>query len=300
MQSIPNVGKAIAADIAQLLETGQISYLEELKAEVPMGVVEMLQVPDMGPKKAARLWQELGITSIAELRAAAEAGKLRDLSGFGAKSEEKILRGIDLLARRGEQRTPLGVGRPAVLDLAAGLRASLPPGSIDQIEPAGSVRRWKETVGDLDLLATLGPAGDPETVMAAFQTLPAVAEVVAAGRTKSRVRLANGLECDLRLVEPRHWGAALQYFTGSKEHNVALRELALKQGWSLNEYGLTATGKGEAPEGDERFVPAEPELYDFLGLEWIPPELREDRGEIEAARERRLPRLLAESDMLGE
>ncbi len=300
LQSIPNVGKAIAADIAQLLETGQISYLEELKAEVPMGVVEMLQVPDMGPKKAARLWQELGITSIAELRAAAEAGKLRDLSGFGAKSEEKILRGIDLLARRGEQRTPLGVGRPAVLDLAAGLRASLPPGSIDQIEPAGSVRRWKETVGDLDLLATLGPAGDPETVMAAFQTLPAVAEVVAAGRTKSRVRLANGLECDLRLVEPRHWGAALQYFTGSKEHNVALRELALKQGWSLNEYGLTATGKGEAPEGDERFVPAEPELYDFLGLEWIPPELREDRGEIEAARERRLPRLLAESDLLGE
>lgn len=300
LQSIPNVGKAIAADIAQLLDTGQISYLEELKAEVPMGVVEMLQVPDMGPKKAARLWQELGITSVPELRAAAEAGKLRDLPGFGAKSEEKILRGIDLLARRGEQRTPLGVGRPAVLDLAAGLRASLPPGAIDQIEPAGSVRRWKETVGDLDLLATLGPEGDPDAVMAAFQTLPAVAEVVASGRTKSRVRLANGLECDLRLVEPRHWGAALQYFTGSKEHNVALRELALKQGWSLNEYGLTATGKGEAPEGDERFFPAEPDLYEFLGLEWIPPELREDRGEIEAARERRLPRLLAETDLLGE
>lgn len=300
LQSIPNVGKAIAADIAQLLETGQIGYLEELKAEVPMGVVEMLQVPDMGPKKAARLWQELGITSIAELRAAAEAGKLRDLSGFGVKSEEKILRGIDLLARRGEQRTPLGMGRPAVLDLAAGLRAALPPGSIDQIEPAGSVRRWKETVGDLDLLATLGPAGDPDAVMAAFQSLPAVAEVVAAGRTKSRVRLANGLECDLRLVEPRHWGAALQYFTGSKEHNVALRELALKQGWSLNEYGLTATGKGDAPEGEERFFAREAELYGFLGLDWVPPELREDRGEIEAAREHRLPRLLAQTDLLGE
>ncbi len=300
LQSIPNVGKAIAADIAQLLETGQIGYLEELKAEVPMGVVEMLQVPDMGPKKAARLWQELGITSIAELRAAAEAGKLRDLSGFGVKSEEKILRGIDLLARRGEQRTPLGVGRPAVLDLAAGLRAALPPGSIDQIEPAGSVRRWKETVGDLDLLATLGPAGDPDAVMVAFQTLPAVAEVVAAGRTKSRVRLANGLECDLRLVEPRHWGAALQYFTGSKEHNVALRELALKQGWSLNEYGLTATGKGDASEGEERFFADEAALYGFLGLDWVPPELREDRGEIEAAREHRLPRLLAQTDLLGE
>jgi DNA polymerase (family 10) len=300
LQSIANVGKAIAADIAQLLETGQIGYLEELKAEVPMGVVEMLQVPDMGPKKAARLWQELGITGIAALRAAAEAGKLRHLSGFGVKSEEKILRGIDLLARRGEQRTPLGLARPTALALAAGLRAALTPGSIDQIEPAGSVRRWKETVGDLDLLATLGPAGDPDTVMAAFQTLPAVAEVVAAGRTKSRVRLANGLECDLRLMEPRHWGAALQYFSGSKEHNVALRELALKQGWSLNEYGLTATGKGEAPAGEERFFADETELYGFLGLDWVPPELREDRGEIEAARDHRLPRLLALTDVLGE
>lgn len=300
LQSIANVGKAIAADIAQLLETGQIGYLEELKAEVPLGVVEMLQVPDLGPKKAARLWQELGITSIAELRAAAAAGKLRDLPGFGAKSEEKILRGIDLLARRGEQRTPLGLARPTVLDLAASLRAALPPGFIDQIEPAGSVRRWKESVGDLDLLATLGPAGDPDAVMTAFQTLPAVAEVVAAGRTKSRVRLANGLECDLRLVEPRHWGAALQYFTGSKEHNVSLRELALKQGWSLNEYGLTATGKGAAPEGEEKFFFAEAELYGFLGLDWMPPELREDRGEIEAARDHRLPHLLVETDLLGE
>lgn len=302
LQSIPNVGKAIAADISQLLETGQIGYLEELKAEVPLGVVEMLQVPDMGPKKAARLWQELGITSLAELRAAAEAGKLRDLPGFGVKSEEKILRGIDLLAQRGEQRTPLGLARPAVLNLAESLRAALPAGAIDQIEPAGSVRRWKETVGDLDLLATLGPGADAGAgaVMAAFQTLPAVSAVIASGRTKSRVRLANGLECDLRLVEPRHWGAALQYFTGSKEHNVALRELALKQGWSLNEYGLTATGKGEASEGEERFFAAEADLYRFLGLEWIPPELREDRGEIEAAREQRLPRLLTEADLVGE
>lgn len=300
LQSIPNVGKAIAADISQLLETGQIGYLEELKAEVPLGVVEMLQVPDMGPKKAARLWQELGITSLAELRAAAEAGKLRNLPGFGVKSEEKILHGIDLLAQRGEQRTPLGLARPSVLNLAESLRAALPAGAIDQIEPAGSVRRWKETVGDLDLLATLGPDAGATAVMAAFQTLPAVSAVIASGRTKSRVRLANGLECDLRLVEPRHWGAALQYFTGSKEHNVTLRELALKQGWSLNEYGLTATGKGAAPEGEERFFPAEADLYNFLGLEWIPPELREDRGEIEAAREQRLPRLLTEADVVGE
>lgn len=300
LQTIPNVGKSIAADISQLLTTGQIDYLEELKREVPLGVVEMMQAPDMGPKKAARLWQELGITSLAELKAAAQAGKLRVLPGFGVKSEEKILRGIELLERRGEARTPLGTARPTVLDLAAALRAALPAGAIDQIEPAGSVRRWKETVGDLDVLATLGPDADAETVMDAFRRLPAVAEMLAGGRTKTRVRLANGLECDLRVVEPKHWGAALQYFTGSKEHNVALRELALKQGWSLNEYGLTATGKGEAPEGEERFFASEEALYDFLGLAWVPPELREDRGEVEAARVQRLPVLLGEADIVGE
>ncbi len=300
LQSIPNVGKGIAADISQLLTTGQIDYLEELKREVPLGVVAMMQTPDMGPKKAARLWQELGITSVAELKAAAQAGKLRELPGFGVKSEEKILRGVELLERRGEARTPLGMARPTVLDLATALRAALPTGAIDQIEPAGSVRRWKETVGDLDVLATLGPDADAEVVMDAFRRLPAVAEVLAGGRTKTRVRLANGLECDLRVVEPKHWGAALQYFTGSKEHNVALRELALKQGWSLNEYGLTATGKGEAPGGKERFFTNEEALYNFLGLDWVPPELREDRGEVEAARAQRLPMLLAESDMVGE
>jgi DNA polymerase (family 10) len=300
LQTIPHVGKSIAADIAELLETGQIAYLEELKREVPLGVVEMMQIPDMGPKKAAKVWQELGITSIAELRAAAEAGQLRALPGFGAKSEEKILKGIELLERRRETRLPLGVARPLALELAESLRRALPSAALDRIEPAGSVRRWKETVGDLDLLATLGPAGDAETVMAAFRRLPQVADVLVSGATKTSVRLANGLECDLRLVEPRHWGAAWQYFTGSKDHNVALRELALKQGWSLNEYGLTATGKGSAPTGVERFFTNEEDLYHFLGLPWIPPELREGRGEIEAAQAGTLPSLLTEADILGE
>ncbi len=300
LQSIPHVGKSIAADIAELLETGQIAYLEELKREVPLGVVEMMQIPDMGPKKAAKVWQELGITDIAELQAAAEAGRLRTLPGFGAKSEEKILKGIELLRRRGEARVPLGVARPLALELIAGLREALPTSILARVEAAGSVRRWKETIGDLDLLATLGPAGDAEAVMAAFRRLPQVAEVLVSGATKTSVRLANGLACDLRLVEPRHWGAAWQYFTGSKDHNVALRELALKQGWSLNEYGLTATGKGPAPAGAERFFAGEEELYHFLGLEWIPPELREGRGEIEAARTGSLPSLLTEADILGE
>lgn len=306
LQDIPNVGKSIANDITELLETGQIRYLEQLKQEVPLGVVEMMQVPDMGPKKAARLWQELGITGVAELKAAAQEGKLRSLAGFGVKSEEKILHGIELMERRGgDTRLPLGVARPTVLDLIASLTAALPAGALDQVEPAGSVRRWKETVGDLDVLATLGPAGEAERVMAAFRSLPQVSEALVGGATKTRVRLANSLECDLRVVEPRHWGAALQYFTGSKEHNVTLRELALKQGWSLNEYGLTATGKGvggtpAATEGEERFFASEEELYNFLGLDWVPPELREDRGEIDAARGHRLPRLIVLDDLLGE
>lgn len=297
LTAIPKVGKGIAADIANLLETGEIPFLEQLKAEVPTGVVEMMQAPGMGPKKAARLWQELGITSVAALKAAAEAQQLRGLKGFGAKSEEQILRGIELLARRGDERAPLGVARPAALDLIAGLRAALPAGTLAKIEAAGSMRRWKETVGDLDVLAV---SAEPEAVMTAFKSLPPVVEALAAGRTKSRVRLANGLECDLRVVEPRHWGAALQYFTGSKEHNVALRELALKQGWSLNEYGLTATGRGEAPEGEEQFFESEEALYNFLGLDWIPPELREDRGEIAAAQTGSLPRLITQADVQGE
>ncbi|NUQ37395.1 MAG: hypothetical protein HUU23_06270, partial [Caldilineales bacterium] len=192
---------------------------------------------------------------------------------------------------------PLGVARPALLDLIAQLQAALPAGALAQIAPAGSLRRWKETIGDLDILAV---SAEPERVMAAFQTLPPVTQVLAAGRSKSRVQLANGLECDLRVVEPRHWGAALQYFTGSKEHNVALRELALKQGWSLNEYGLTATGRGQAPEGTERFFATEEALYTFLGLPWIPPELREDRGEIAAAQAASLPPLIAAADIQGE
>ncbi len=292
LTAIPNVGKGIAIDIAQLLETGQINFLEELKQEVPLGVVEMMKVPDMGPKKAARLWQELGITDIAQLKAAAEAQQLRPLKGFGAKSEEKILKGIDLLEKRKDERTPLGIARPTVLQLIRELRSALPEHAISKIEAAGSVRRWKETVGDLDILAV---SSQPEAVMAAFPTLPQALELVVSGATKSRVRLSNGLECDLRVVEPQNWGAALQYFTGSKEHNVAVRELAQKQGWSLNEYGLTATGRGQEPEGTERFFETEEALYEFLGMAWIPPEMREDRGEVAAAKARQLPHLLARS-----
>ncbi len=297
LQQIPNVGAGIAGLLRELLDKGEVAEIEDLKRQVPVGVVEMMQVPDMGPKKARRLWQELNITSVAELKAAAEAGKLRVLKGFGEKSEQKILKGIELLGKRGDGRTPIGAARPLALTLVAGLQASLPADAIQRLEIGGSLRRWKETIGDVDLLVV---SQQPAAVMAAFRALPQVAEVIGAGETKTSVLLGNGLQVDLRVVEPHHWGAALQYFTGNKEHNVEIREIALRLGWSLNEYGLTATGAGKAPAGEERFFAEEADLYQFLGLDWMPPELRECRGEIPAARQHRLPQLIQLSDIRGE
>ncbi len=287
LQSIQGVGKGIADAIHSLLTNGYDKEFDELAAQVPQGVVDMMQVPDMGPKKARRLWEELGIDSVDALRVSAESGQLRDLKGFGVKSEEKILKGIDLLARRSDERTPIGTARPLALELIAGLQQSLPEGAIERIEVAGSLRRWKESIGDVDILCV---SSDAPALMAAFRALPEVADVVGSGDTKTSVVLGNGLQVDLRVVGARHWGAALQYFTGSKEHNVAMRELALRQGWSLNEYGLTATGTGESSAGEQRFFGEEAELYAFLGLDWVPPALRENRGEVQAARNGTTPR----------
>ncbi len=297
LQTIPGVGKGIADALAELLDTGRVVEFDELAAEVPDGVIAMMQVPDMGPKKAKRLWQELNITDLDGLQAAAEAGELAQLKGFGKKSEEKILKGIALLASRQDERTPAGQARPLAEGIVRDLRAALPEDLLIRIEIAGSLRRWKETIGDVDILA-ISP--DPRAVMAAFRSLPQVADVVAAGDTKHSVLLTTGLQVDLRVVENRHWGAALQYFTGSKEHNVPVRELALKQGWSLNEYGVTATGAGDAAEGQQRYFEDESELYAFLGLDWAPPELRENRGEIQAARAHSLPALITRADIQGE
>ena len=297
LEQIQGVGRAIADAIHALLVDGRYAEFDALAAQVPAGVVAMMQVPDMGPKKAKRLWDELGIDSVEALRTAAAAGQLRDLKGFGAKSEEKILKGIELLDKRSDTRMPIGHARPLALGMVAGLQAALPAGTIERISVAGSLRRWKETIGDVDILCV---SAQPALVMERFRTLPEVADVVAAGDTKHSVVLGNGLQVDLRVVEQQHWGAALQYFTGSKEHNVAMRELALKQGWSLNEYGLTATGDGAAPAGEQRFFAEEEELYTFLGLDWVPPELREQRGEVQAARQHSLPDLIQVADLQGE
>lgn len=297
LNTIPGVGKAIATSVGALLDNGEAKDFEELKAKVPRGVVEIVQLPDVGPKTAKRLWEELNITSVAELKAAAEAGKIRPLKGFGAKSEEKILRGIELAAKRGDSRTPLGEARPLAEALVAGLRERLPIDAISRLEVGGSLRRWKESIGDVDILVV---SESVAPVMDAFVSLPQVSDVVGKGDTKSSVILGTGLRVDLLVVEEKNWGAALQYFTGNKEHNVEMREIALKQGWSLNERSLTATGKGKAKEGEDKFFAEEADLYEFLGLAWIPPELRENRGEIAAARAGKLPKLIEIADMRGE
>ena len=297
LQTIPGVGKGIADALDELLTAGSVAEFDTLRQQVPAGVVEMIHIPDVGPKTAKRLWDELGITSVEELRQAAEAGRIRELKGFGAKSEQKILKGIELAAKRGDERTPLGEARPLALRLIEELIEATPEDAITRIEAAGSLRRWRETIGDVDILAI---SSQPQAVIDVFQKLPQVGDVAGSGETKCSVILTTGLRVDLRVVEPKHWGAALQYFTGSKEHNVEVRELALRQGWSLNEYGLTATGTGDVAEGEQRFFAEEADLYEFLGMACPSPELRENRGEVKAAREGALPELVRLEDIRGE
>ena len=297
LRSIPGIGQAIAEKIDELLTSGHIPFYDRLTAQAPVGVVEMLQVPDVGPKTVKRLWQELDITSIDALKAAAEAGRIRELKGFGARSEEKILRGIALWARRQDGRTPIGAARPLAEGLIADLLAALPPGIVQRIEIAGSLRRWQETIGDVDLLAV---SDRPVAVMEAFRGLPQAVDILSAGDRRSSIALPSGMQVDLRVVEARHWGAALAYFTGSQAHNVAVRELAQAQGWSLNEYSLTAQGHPALPDGAARYFETEEELYAFLGLDWVAPELRQNAGEVQAARQHALPRLIEVADIAGE
>jgi DNA polymerase (family 10) len=288
LQEIPGVGQAIADKISDLLGTGRMTFYDKLTAEVPLSLVDVLHIPDVGPKKARAMWQELGLTSVAEVKEAAEAGRLRVLPGFGAKSEAKILAGIELLARRVTDRVHMGVAFPTARDLVVAL-ARLP--QVQRVTYAGSLRRFCPTIGDLDILAATDV---PTKIMAEFQRLPQVESVLLSGETKSRVRLLNGLEADLRCLDEARWGTALQYFTGSQAHNVKLRELSLKRGFSLSEYSL----RGE--DGSDVLCAEEEEVYQVLGLPLIEPELREDRGEIEAALAGELPRLVSIHDIRGE
>ena len=288
LKSIPGVGEAIASKIDELYSNGEMVYYEKLKEEVPVGLVELLQVGDIGPKKAALFWHEMGITSLEALERAAKEGRLRDLSGIGAKSEARILESIESLKRRQTDRISIGEAWPAAEAFLNRLR-ELP--QVAQAEAAGSLRRWRETVGDLDILVGAKDAG---AVMEAFLAFPEIARVKGQGETKSSVELNNGLRVQVWVHPPDRFGSALQYATGSKDHNVLLRELALKQGLSLSEHGY------KREDGTEILCSEEAQVYETLGLPWIPPELREDRGEIEAALAGGLPDLIKLQDVQGE
>ena len=288
-KELPGIGKTIEEKIVQIVDTGEIAALTKRKAEVPPEVVEFMRLPGLGPKTAARLWHELGLTTLAELKAAAEQQRLRALPGFGARSEERILKALAEERGPAEVRPLLGTGLPVALAVVEELRRSP---LVDKVSEAGSVRRRRETFRDLDLIAT---SSDPAALTAHFVSLPFVVEVVAHGDTKATVISTDGLRFDLRVVPPESYGNLLQHFTGSKDHNVALRERAVKDGLSVSEYSITVVETGE-----ELRYATEAEVYARLGYEWIPPELRENTGELEAARRNELPKLVEQREIRGD
>ncbi|NDJ55279.1 MAG: DNA polymerase/3'-5' exonuclease PolX [Chloroflexi bacterium] len=288
LTDLPNIGKVLAEKIEELLTTGELSFLNKLADEIPLGVVDMLRIPGLGPKKAARFWKELNITSIEDLKQAAEAGELQKLSGMGAKSESKILEGIEALGRRSD-RVRIGEAYELahrLLDDLLAVEGAL-HGAV-----AGSLRRFKATIGDIDLLIA---SQESDSLMDAFVAHDLVHNVIVQGSTKSSVELLNGQQADLRVLPPDRYGTLLSYYTGSKEHNVRLRELAIKKGLSLNENAFVPLDGS-----DEILCAREEEVYTTLGLPWVPPELREDRGEVEAALADNLPNLITVDDMRGD
>ncbi len=294
---IPGVGKAISDKIAELARTGHLAYHERLRAEFPPTLVDLLEVPGIGPKTVKLVYEQLGVESIEDLRLAAEAGRIRTVRGFTERSERAILDGIAALESR--QRRML---LHRVEDLVETLTAELGrvPG-VASIEPAGSFRRRRETIGDLDLLAE---TADPSALVERFTHLADVEAILGSGSHKATVTLHRGPQVDLMLMDPGAAGTYRIHFTGSKDHNVRLRAMARDRGWSLSEYGFQAIGEdGEPPTGDAaelRTFPTEAEAYAFLGLPFIAPELREDEGEIEAALAGRLPTLVRREDLRGD
>src|SRR5262245_41025012 len=289
-KELPGIGKTIEAKVVEVVEDGEMHALTKRRGMVPAGVVDFLRLPGVGPKTAGRIWTQLGITSLEGLKAAAEEGRLRDLSGMGARSEEKILKALDAgLGAEPEERRLLGQALPAVRRVVAELSAHPAATAVSE---AGSVRRRRETVRDLDLIAT---SSDPSALIGAFCEGDWVSEVAARGDTKATVVGHDGLRFDLRVVPDECYGNVLQHFTGSKDHNIALREDAQRRGLSISEYGVT-----EVETGAVVTHPTEHELYAYLGYEDIPPELREGTAEIAAGRNGSLPALVEVGDLKGE
>lgn len=288
LESIQGVGEALAKKIKEILETGKLEYFERLKKEIPEGLLELLELPGLGPKKVAALYKNLGITTVDSLRTACIQGKLRDLDGFGEITERNILRGIQLKEKT-SGRVLLNVAYQDGNKYHDYIKKC---SEVNKSALAGSFRRKKETIGDLDILVS---SENPDEVMDHFVNYPDVSRVLMKGPTKSSVLLLDGLQVDLRVVKKESYGAALQYFTGSKEHNVKMRSIAIKKGFRLNEYGLFE-------KDAEKYVAGriEKDVYSALGLEYIEPELRENMGEIEAASEGKLPHLVEYKDILGD
>jgi DNA polymerase (family 10) len=288
LDDVPGIGADLAGKIVEYLGTGKVKDIEAAKRGIPAGVVEMMNVPGIGPKTAKLLYERQHIRSVAALEALARGGKLRGLPGIQAKTEANILKGIGIV-RTGHDRMPLGRALPLAEALAAALRRVR---GVERVAIAGSVRRCRETVGDLDLLVT---STQPQRVIKAFVSTPEATDVVEAGATKAAIRHREGIQVDLRVVAPECFGAALAYFTGSKQHNIRIREIGVKRGLRISEYGVFREKSGRRIAGT-----TEEEVYAAVGLPWIAPELREDAGEIEAARAGRLPVLVTLDDIRGD
>jgi DNA polymerase (family 10) len=284
--AIPGIGKSMADKLAELIMTGRCKLHDEYRQRMPVDIAALTGVEGVGPKAVKVLYERLSVRTLEDLGAAAQAGSIRGLPHFGERSEQRILKALAFVQASG-QRGLLAVVEPLVEALAATLGRVA---GVERVEIAGSIRRRRETVGDADLLAV---ARRPPAVLDAFVTLPQVARVLGKGDTKASVKIGDGLQVDLRVVPAESFGAALMYFTGSKPHNIALREIAIKKGWKLNEYGLFRGTRRIAGRTEE-------EIYRRLGLAWIPPELRENQGEIEAARRGTLPQLIEPGDLRGD
>ncbi len=289
------IGKTIAAKIDEMLESGELDFYNRLKADVPEGLVDIMHINGVGPKKAKLFWEKLDITSVDALKIAADNDKLAALPGMGKKSQQKILDGIEALSRQ-TGRANIGDALPAaqgILDLLL----ELPQAQEGAL--AGSIRRGRETIGDVDILIA---ADDSGPIMERFVNMENVARVLGHGPTKSSVELLSGLQVDVRVLEKARWGTALNYFSGSLAHNVRMRQIALDQGLSLNEHALSPVDENKTiiESADKILCDSEEKVYETLGLQYVPPELREDSGEIEAAREHRLPRLIERGDIVAD
>jgi len=288
LTDIRGIGPSIAAKISEFVKTGRSTYLEELAREFPEGMAELLEIPGVGAKKARLFYEKLGISTVEQLEEAAKTHRLMQLPGIQEKTEQNVLQGIQRL-KQVKGRMLLGTALPAAEEIIRELRTHH---SAQQVEVGGSIRRMKETIGDIDILAA---SDKPEEVINAFVSLSPVKSVLARGTTKASVLTDANLQIDLRVVSPDQWGAALQYFTGSKDHNIQLRTIAENRGLRINEYGVFRTNTNERIAGS-----TEEEVYRTLGMDWIPPEIRESSGEIEAAMEGRLPHLVKIDDIRGD